>query len=305
VAGFLGKWLGQPAPAPPEVAAALADLARIRQERPALAGPAVLLGDLLPGLYADPGSETVPALSPKQASVKLADGIPLLRGEALAIDLRAFRKRGQHACATLGRHQPGDAVQALGTLFQNDPGKIAAWVPEVLAGRPETVHAQAVALGLDPGLTATVLRLTLFPALSRVSKALAPLCQRHQWGHGFCPICGSRPLLGEYRGLEQTRWLRCGFCASGWEFPRLGCPCCGSTDHRRLGYLHVEGQEAEHRAATCDACHGYVKMVATLAPLDGPALLVADIATLHLDLAAAERGYGGFPQSAAPARLTT
>jgi hypothetical protein len=43
---------------------------------------------------------------------------------------------------------------------------------------------------------------------------------------------------------------------------------------------------------TCDACRGYVKMVATLAPLNAPRLLAADTATLHLDLAAAERGLG-------------
>jgi FdhE protein len=99
------------------------------------------------------------------------------------------------------------------------------------------------------------------------------------------------PLLGEFRGLEQTRVLRCALCAAGWEFARLRCPFCDNRDHNQLGYLHAEAEQERCRAATCDPCRGYVKMVATLDTLSMPRLLVADVATLHLDLAAAEHGY--------------
>jgi FdhE protein len=112
-----------------------------------------------------------------------------------------------------------------------------------------------------------------------------------RWDHGYCPICGSWPLLGEFRGLEQTRVLRCAWCAAGWEFGRLRCPFCDNRDHRRLGYLHAEGEQDRWRATTCDECRGYVKMVSSLAAMPVPRLLVADVATLHLDLVAAERGF--------------
>jgi formate dehydrogenase maturation protein FdhE len=72
---------------------------------------------------------------------------------------------------------------------------------------------------------------------------------------------------------------------------RLRCPYCDNTDHRTLGYFHVDGEEGRYRAATCDACRGYVKMVSTLQALSAPQLLVVDLATLHLDLAAADRGF--------------
>jgi formate dehydrogenase maturation protein FdhE len=71
----------------------------------------------------------------------------------------------------------------------------------------------------------------------------------------------------------------------------LLCPFCGTRDHRLLGYLHVEGEEAQYRAATCDTCRGYVKMLSTLTALTGPQLLVAELAMLHLDLAALQRNY--------------
>src|SRR5262249_40774417 len=111
------------------------------------------------------------------------------------------------------------------------------------------------------------------------------------WEHGFCPNCGSWPLLGEFRGLEQTRYLRCGWCAAEWTFPRLRCPYCGTTDHRQLGYLHTEEEAGKDRADTCSGCQGYIKMVSTLTAFSPPGLLVADVATMHLDLAAGDRGY--------------
>src|SRR5262249_40832484 len=157
---------------------------------------------------------------------------------------------------------------------------------QILAGRPEEVHAQADALGLDAGLAAMVLRLTLFPVLTHVAAALAPLRRPAGWERGYCPTCGSWPLLGEFRGLEQARLLRCGLCASEWGFPRLRCPFCANADHRQLGYLHVEGEEGKYRAATCSICRAYVKMQTTLVGLSPPALLAADVQTMHLDLAA-------------------
>src|SRR5581483_7929582 len=145
-----------------------------------------------------------------------------------------------------------------------------------LSGQPEKIHTRAQALDLDGGLLATVLRLTLFPALASVHAALLPLRREIGWSQGYCPICGSWPLLGEFRGLEQTRYLRCGLCTAEWEVPRLQCPFCANRVHRLLGYLHVEAEEAKWRASTCDACHGYVKVISTLSALTGPQLLVQE-----------------------------
>ena len=122
--------------------------------------------------------------------------------------------------------------------------------------------------------------------------SLCPVCGGQlPDGARFCPVCGSPPLLGEFRGLDQSRFLRCGLCAASWEVPRQWCLACGNRDHETLGFLAKEGEEARYRVATCDACRGGVKMLSTLSALPPLMLLVADAATLHLDLAAAERGY--------------
>jgi FdhE protein len=275
---------------PPEVQAVLADLGRARTEQPTLAVPIDLLCDLLTALYAEPVADPIPVLAPEEASVRLAGGVPLLRGVTPALDLAAFGRRWQRVCSAVGKS--GNAAAApLSEALQSGKLGAAELATEAIAGRPDAIHARADALGLDPGLTTTVLRFTLFPALSHLAAALAPLRTGHPWGRGYCPTCGSWPLLGEYRGLDQTRFLRCGLCASAWEVPRLLCPFCGCRDHQALGYFHAEGEETRRRAHTCAECRGYVKTVSTLAALNPPQLLAADALTLPLDLAAAQRGY--------------
>jgi FdhE protein len=292
MAGRLLHKLFSSATLPPlEVATALGELERLAKERPELAGSITFLRDILPKLYQEPVVDPILSLTSDHSATKLAGGVPLLRGEDVQLDIQAFHRRWQFICEAVQRHQKDQAGETLaqglrkGTL---DPKALAV---ELFAGRAQGIHARADALGLDPGMTATVLRLALFPVLAQFSTAFAPLRESVPWKQGYCPTCGSWPLLGEFRGLEQTRFLRCGLCAAAWEFPRLRCAFCGTSDHQVLGYLHVEGEEGKYRAATCDACRGYVKMVSTLGALSGPQLLVTELATMHLDLAALARNY--------------
>jgi FdhE protein len=286
---IFGRWLGRSATEVPEVTDAVAALDELTQARPSLQTAATVLRQLLPQLFVSEEGELSLLLTPEAARAKLTDGLPLLRGEIVTPDRKEWRRRWLAICDTLAQHQGGAATVAdavrCGTL---EPSGLLG---EALAGHAAEVHARADALGLDAALTATVLRLVSYPALAHLAARLAPLRETATWEHGYCPTCGSWPLLGEFRGLDQTRLLRCGLCATAWPFARLRCSFCDNRDHRQLGYLHVDGEQDSCRAATCDACRGYVKMVFTLESLSAPRLLVTDLTTLHLDLAAAERGY--------------
>jgi FdhE protein len=272
---------------------ALGELQQLTKERPALVSSAALLSELLPLLYAKAIIEIAPELTSAQVHGKLGAGTPLLRGETLRIDGDSLRRRWRHVCAAVDRHQGGRLAGQLDAAVGANRLDPDQWIGDVLEGRPEAIYTRAQALALDANLAATILRLTMFPVLEAIQTALAPLRVAASWQRGFCPTCGGEPLLGEYRGLEQIRFLRCGLCAGEWELPRLQCPFCGTRDHHDLGYFHLEGEDARHRAAACARCRRYVKIVATLGPLSGPRLLVADVATLHLDLAAAQQGYTG------------
>lgn len=291
VAGdFVRKLLKRKPALPPEVEEAQAELARLSEQNPTLAELATQLNDFLPALYAEPLRVVVPPLTKETAAAKLSAGVPLLRGETLDIDWPAVKLRLEDLVGAVTERR-ADAAPALAKAVQSGQLDIAELTSAVLEGLPQSVHERAEALGLDVPLTASLLSLTLFPVLASIRAGLEPLLSAGSWTEGYCPACGSFPKLGEFRGLEQTRFLRCGLCAAAWQFPRLQCPCCGNRDHRQLGYLHVEGEEGKCRAGTCEECRQYIKMVSTLTPLSPLQLFVTDVATVHLDLLAAERGF--------------
>src|SRR5205823_1122353 len=106
--------------------------------------------------------------------------------------------------------------------------------------------------------------------------------------------------LAELRGLSRERWLRCGRCGAGWRWPQQRCAFCATRDHRQLGYLAPEASRESRRAATCDACRGYLKTISTLGASPPAELAYQDLTTLELDVAALERDYArpeapGFP----------
>jgi FdhE protein len=291
VAGeFLRKLLGRKLALPPEVEATRGELARLGERQPVLAELARQLSDVLLALYAEPVPVVVPSLASETAAEKLSAGIPLLRGESPKIDWLVVQRRMEDVVAALA-HRRTDAAPGLVTAIHSRKLDVRELAAAVLAGEPHRVHERAESLGLDVPLTASVLSLTLFPVLVPIRAGVEPLLAAGGWTQGYCPVCASYPKLGEFRGLEQTRFLRCGLCAAEWQFPRLTCPRCGNRDHRQLGYLSVEGEESKWRATTCEECRQYVKMVSTLTALAPLQLLVKDVETVHLDLLAADRGY--------------
>ncbi len=96
-------------------------------------------------------------------------------------------------------------------------------------------------------------------------------------------------MLAESRGLEQRIHLRCGLCAADWPGERLRCPSCGEVESKALHYSFVEGEQDRCRLAHCDTCLYDWKVVSTLTALSAPAMIVADLATVHLDLLADDR----------------
>jgi FdhE protein len=278
-------------PIRPDLAAALDRLDRLAEQTPALRDAVAIQSAMLRAIYRKPPQASAGDLAPDRARDKLHDGVPLLRGERVSVDIAGIRSLLLDLCREVGQ-QPGRAAAAteIATAIGQGALDVAELVQAVLEGRADAVRERAAALGLDDQLLCTLLRFSLFPALEQLAAQLAPLRALVIWQHGYCPTCGSWPLLGEYRGLEQTRFLRCGLCATGWPLDRLLCPFCGCRDHQQLGYLHIE-DDMQKRAATCEQCRCYNKTLATLVPIPPIELAVDDLTTIHLDMIALEHGY--------------
>jgi FdhE protein len=140
----------------------------------------------------------------------------------------------------------------------------------------------------DPGLRECVAWMARSAALRPVVDAFAAWRDDTRWMRPYCPLCGSAPAMAQLTGIEpgRLRHLVCGHCATRWRYGRTTCPFC-ETESSRLSSLAAEG-ECGLRIDYCETCRAYLK---TYNGQGHEAVLLADWTSLHLDLAACERGW--------------
>ena len=95
----------------------------------------------------------------------------------------------------------------------------------------------------------------------------------------------------KFQDTEDLDGLFSGYDEKARKYQPLSWCYFGETNHRQLAYLHGTGEESFRRAEVCSTCHGYLKSIAVLAPLDLYQLLSTDLTTAALDAAALERGF--------------
>jgi FdhE protein len=145
--------------------------------------------------------------------------------------------------------------------------------------------------GVELPVLVTLAHCLALPATLAAGRKTLSDADKGVWEPGYCPVCGNWPLIAEDRGLDRQRWLRCGRCSAGWRSRHLRCVYCDNTDHTSLGYLAPEAERESRRAVTCEQCKGYLKVFATVAPLEIADLLRYDLESLELDVAAMGGGY--------------
>ena len=131
--------------------------------------------------------------------------------------------------------------------------------------------------------------------LSDLVAAFGSWREEESWLRPYCPTCGALPAMAQLIGLDngRMRLLRCGYCETRWNYPRVRCPFCENADDQRLGHLSLEG-EAALRIDYCEECGGYLK---TYNGEGSEALFLADWTSLHLDILARDRGLNRFADS--------
>ena len=202
---------------------------------------------------------------------------PLLAHTRITLDARATRGwvRRLLTLALPGEARKVDEIALLDAALSHDD---------------EALDALARSGGADPSVVRVAGQMALLPLLQACARRLAPDVPA-AWWEGYCPVCGAWPAVAEYTGLERKRQLRCGRCGAGWAIPLLRCVYCDETHHDNLGYLTPEAGEQSRKIEVCNTCKGYLKAVTTVRPLAPWAILVDDLTTVPLDIAALERGY--------------
>lgn len=210
-------------------------------------------------------------------------GVPLLHSAAAAIDL----------------DPAGDLIVALTRRLAAEPfaGTLAEDMRALDAELTrDSVGARRVVdwlLGDEswtpsrPGPLRYVGWLAVSSALRPAIDAFAGWRDDEKWLRRYCPGCGSLPAMAHLVGTDpgRRRFLSCGCCGTRWRYGRTECPFC-EVKSDRLASLAIDG-ESGLRIDYCQSCRGYLK---TYDGHGSEAILLADWTSLHLDLAARDRG---------------
>lgn len=136
-----------------------------------------------------------------------------------------------------------------------------------------------------------VANLFVMPVMHACRETEAATEALRSWCEGYCGCCGAWPAYAEICGIARERRLCCGRCGTNWAHDVLACVYCGTSDHKLLSMLDVESDGLHCGIEVCERCRGYLKQFRRLTPSGPIDVLVRDLGSVALDLAATERSY--------------
>jgi FdhE protein len=168
-----------------------------------------------------------------------------------------------------------------------------------LAQKAGKLEEMAVVCGGDSQAFRSVAELIPVPFL-HACRRLWQVAPGDSWTEQYCSICGAWPVMAEIRGIERARFLRCGRCGQEWQVYGMHCPYCSMDDHEQLVSLVPQNHGTTRAVEACKRCRGYLKTLTTLQGEDPLGVMLQDLASVDLDIAALEHGYqrpqgAGFP----------
>lgn len=214
--------------------------------------------------------------------------VPLLAGSTLALrtsSVRRLLERLIRIASRIGTPKMSTLEAALHADMEMLPLFAAS-----LCQDSDRIKEVAAVSGADAEALHAVIALLPVPLLHACNRRWASSISR-SWVEGYCPVCGSWPAFAEVRGIERNRYFRCGRCGGEWHARALYCPYCGMNDHDELVALVPEKGGSNAVIDACKRCLGYVKAFARLQGCPPGSVMLEDLASVDLDVAALEHGF--------------
>jgi FdhE protein len=221
--------------------------------------------------------------------IKTKEGFSLVEPAAFAIDIPAAEKLLAQICdiAMRSGEKLGGAGEAL-IRAMGDGEAMDVLFADVLADK-HRIKERAQTMDVSPEMISLLLYLAVKPSVEAGARQLASRLTGSRENQSNCPVCGSAPIIGEL-DAEGQQWIHCGLCWHRWAVKRLTCPFCQNRDSASLEYLYSD-DEPEYRLNLCGGCRRYLKVVDTRKMDRGFYPPLEQVASLHLDMMAAEKGY--------------
>jgi FdhE protein len=259
----------------------------LRRERPEWEPWLVVVDEILRQAGGSAWEGAVPAAAQAQQTA-----IPLLAGTTLTLESGLVRRLFERLIRTASRVGT-PKMSSLKAALHAD----LEWAPLFAASLcqdSDRINEIAAVPGADAEALHAVIALLPVPFLHACNRRWAPSISA-SWVEGYCPVCGSLPVFAEVRGIERNRYFRCGRCGGEWHARALYCPYCAMTDHDELVSLVPEKSGTNAVIDACQRCLGYVKTFTTLQGCPPGAVMLEDLASVDLDVAAIEHGFARSP----------
>ena len=211
------------------------------------------------------------------AAPLLAGAVLHPRSDAIGLAYRLLARAARESGAP-GLSQMNDTKVDARALFQ-----------VALNRDSERLRAFGSHAGVDPAAFEALALMLPVPFLHACNRRWGASVSA-RWNAGYCGVCGAWPAYADVLGIERSRHLRCGQCGSDWEMHALICVYCGMADHTELATLVCENGAAGSIDA-CKRCLGYLKVFTRLKASAPSEVIIDDLASAELDIAAAVRGY--------------
>jgi FdhE protein len=217
------------------------------------------------------------------------EGFPILERKDFPVDIEASSTLFHSLCNIAKDANPHmvEQVRKIGEAIDNKKINPKELLKE--GTKEQKVEQIANKFGLDKKVLLFLVQSSIRPSIEKGMKQLVKELDTENWLKGFCPICGSFPQLSLLKEEVGKRFLLCSYCGCEWRIERLYCPFCSNKDQDSLYYFYAEREET-YRIDLCEKCHQYIKTI-DLRKIEELDPFLEDIATLHLDILASQKGY--------------
>jgi len=217
------------------------------------------------------------------------ESFSLIQKEDFPLNIEASAKLFQTLCQ-IGKDSNPHMAEQVGKIKEVlDNKKIDLKNLLKEGGKEQRIEQVANEFGLDKKVFSFLIQSSIKPSIEAGMEQLRSELDPETWLKGYCPVCGSLPSLSLLRGEGGKRYLICSYCGYQWRIDRIFCPYCNNQEQGSLQYFYGEGEES-YRIDLCDKCRQYIKTI-DYRNLEESDPSLEDLATLHLDILASQKGY--------------